>query len=578
MIEPSEKDGGDTAPGRPEPDHLPAGGAPGLSVLQTGNAGSIDGLGTLPALETSLQDDVKRLNAAALAAFSGKNYLGAVELFESVVALDPASAAAHSNLAAALRRTERTAEAEAQCRRAIALSPDHVPAYMNLAEVLGGKHDIAGALACYDKIVRIAPNYVMAHNNAGLLLRKVGRFGEAEAAFSRALALKPGDLAIRFNQLMTRRDDVGLPEAVECCRRTLEQRPDAADVLINLAVALHLSGHYDEAMIHFERALAISPQNHEAHFNLSLLLLLLGEYDRGWRVYEQRWRLIEVNKPKLDKPEWQGESLDGKTILLHFEQGLGDTIQCLRYVPLVAARGGRVVLRLERSLVRLAASLTDNVVISPTGARLPPFDVWCPLLSLPRIFGTQLDSIPAAAPYLAARPAVAERWARRLAGLTGLRVGLVWSGNARHINDFRRSIDFQRLRPLFDVSGVSWVSLQVGQQAAELAALPPGNVTDLSAELTDFVETTGAIRNLDLVIAVDTAVAHLAGAIAKPTWLMLAYAPDWRWLLDRDDSPWYPSLRLYRQRALSDWDGVIARVAADLARHVAGRSPRISDG
>jgi hypothetical protein len=295
--------------------------------------------------------------------------------------------------------------------------------------------------------------------------------------------------------------------------------------------------------------------------------LLRGDYERGWREYEHRWPVAEVKKPEFRRPQWEGEDIAGKTILLQSEQGFGDTIQCLRYVPAVAARAGRVLVRTERGLVRLAASVPSNPVILPPEAALPPFDVWCPMLSLPRIFGTRPHTIPADIPYLHPRAALAERWQRRLADLRGLKVGLVWGGNEKHANDFRRSIPFAMLAPILATAGASFVSLQIGPRTADLATLPADTVTDLAAELKDFAETAGAIANLDLVIAVDTAVAHVAGAIGKPVWLLLPLCPDWRWLLPWDDaSPWYPTMRLYRQRKLADWPDVIARVAADLGK------------
>jgi hypothetical protein len=239
----------------------------------------------------------------------------------------------------------------------------------------------------------------------------------------------------------------------------------------------------------------------------------------------------------------------------------------MRYVPAVAARAGRVLLRIERGMVRLAASLPSNPVIVPPNATIPPFDVWCPLLSLPRIFGTRPHTIPADVPYLHPRAALAARWQGRLADLPGLRVGLVWAGNEKHGNDFRRSIPFRMLAPILATAGVSFVSLQIGPRTADLATLPADTVIDLAAEFRDFAETAGAVANLDLVIAVDTAVAHVAGAMGKPVWLMLPLCPDWRWLLSCDDgSPWYPTMRLYRQRTLGDWAGVIARVAANLGK------------
>jgi tetratricopeptide (TPR) repeat protein len=537
-------------------------------------AGAAPGVLLAPAAQTdptspTAPGETARINALAVVEYNAKNYPAAVDLFGRVLNLNPESDAAHCNLAVALRRASRLLEADAHLRRAIALNPNNVFAYMNLALVLTERHDIAGALACYNRILALEPNDAPAHNNAGLLLRKIGQLDQAAAAFARALALKPDDPAIRFNQLITLRDDAVLPEALACCDRMLAQHPDSSGIITNLAVSLQFVGRYDEALANYERAVALEPANHDARFNLALLLLLRGDYARGWREYDHRWSLPTARKPQFAQPEWQGEALEGQTILLHSEQGFGDTIQCLRYVPLVAARCGRVVLRLERSLVRLAASLPNQVVINPGDARVPGFDVWCSLLSLPRIFGTRADSIPAPVPYLAARQTITERWQRRLGGSPGLKVGLAWAGNAQHVNDFRRSIDLVRLRPLLETAGVTFVGLQLGPRAGDIAALPAGTIIDLSAELSDFAESAGALANLDLLIAVDTAVVHLAGALGRPAWVMLPFSPDWRWMLDREDSPWYPSLRLYRQHAPSDWDGVIARVAADLATLVA---------
>jgi tetratricopeptide (TPR) repeat protein len=544
---------------------------PGLPFMAGDEAGqdALAPFAALPPTDLPMRDDSEKLNAAASARYSTGDYSGAIDLLRRVWNLNPDSAAAHNNLAIVLWRAKRDSEAELHCRRAIALNPNYVFAHKLMAEMMRQRNDAIGALACYDRVVALEPDGAMAHNNAGLVLRNLGRFAEAEAAFARALALKPDDVGIRFNQLMMRRDDVGLPEAIECCRQSLEQMPNNADVLTNLAIVLLLMGRYEQSLAEFERAITMNPDNFATRANLSLLLLLLGDYERGWREYERRWDLFGVRKPNFAQPLWEGEELDGRRILLHHEQGLGDTIQCLRYAPLVAARGGRVVLRLERTLVRLAARLPDGVVISPPSAPLPEFDVWCPLLSLPRIFSTRIDTIPATVPYLGARPPIVERWRRRLAGLPGLKVGLVWGGSPRHLNDFRRSIDVARLQPMLDIPDVSYVSLQAGPRAADLAALPPGAITNLSAELTDFTETAGAILNLDLLIAVDTSVAHLAGALARPAWVMLPFSPDWRWMLEREDSLWYPTLRLYRQPRPGDWDDVIARVAADLRERAA---------
>jgi tetratricopeptide (TPR) repeat protein len=551
------------------------GGAPGFALpAPASEIVAIDGPSE-PAASVSTPASVRRarvrsLTAAALTKLAARDVAGALDLLAEIVNLDPESFVAHGNYAIVLRQAKRAAEAEAHARRAAALKPDFVQNHKILAELLTDRRDIDGALAAYDRIIALEPDNAAAHNNAGLLLRKIRRPDEAHAAFERAYALRPDQPQIRFNLTMMRRDDAGLEDAMAFCRQSLEGRPDNADVLTNLAVCQQFSGRYEEALENCARACAIDPDHREARFDLSLLQLLRGDYERGWRNYEHRWRLLEVIKPRFSQPEWTGEDLAGRTILLQTEQGIGDMIQCLRYVGAVAARGGRILLRIDRPLVRLAASLPERVTIVPPGAPVPAFDVWCPMLSLPGILGTRPDNIPAQS-YLHARSAIVERWRRRLAGLAGLKVGLVWAGSPTHINDYRRSIGIAPLRPLLDIPGISFVSLQVGPRAAECAALSP-DITDLSSELTDLAETAGAIASLDLVIAVDTAVVHLAGALGRPAWVLLPFSPDWRWMLERADSLWYPTLKLYRQRAPGDWAGVVARVAADLRDRASGHA------
>ncbi len=564
-----------TPPAERDPSPL-GGGAPGFA-LPAPAAELIDRIVPVPAGPISARRaEVNELTRQGLAKFLARDYPAAIEPMAQVVNRAPDSFAAHANYAIVLRPLRRVAEAEAHVRRALALNPSYAAGYKLLAELLTERRDVDGALAAYERLTEIEPQNVAAHNNAALLLRKLGKLDEAEAAMSRAIALDPDSPHIRFNLLMLKRDDAVLEEATALCRQSLEQNPQSAEILVNLAVCLQFAGRYDEAIECLERASALSPHHREAEFNLSLLFLLRGDFAQGWRKYEERWRLLEAAKPRLPQPEWQGESLDGRTIVLFAEQGYGDTIQMLRYVPAVAARGGRIVLYLERPLVRLAASLPGNPVILPKRAPLPPFDVWCPMLSLPRVLETTAETIPPA-PYLRPRAPIVERWRNRLSGLHGLKVGIAWAGSPHHVNDYRRSIGLERLKPLLAVSGVSFVSLQVGPRAADLAALAPGAVTDMTPELSDFAETAAVILNLDLVIAIDTAVVHLAGALGRPAWVMLPFSPDWRWLIGREDSPWYPTLRLYRQGAPGDWDGVVRRVVADLgalaAAHARATAP-----
>jgi tetratricopeptide (TPR) repeat protein len=574
MSESREDHASEEAEDQAEPQPL-AGVAPGLPITSTDarGLGPIEALAGAPAPGRRPGTVIDQLIGIASEKLDAEDSQGAIDALRRVLNLTPDSPAAHGNLALALWRNKATPQAEIHCRRALALNPEYVAAHRILAELLR-ERNAPDALTAYDRLLALNPHSFMAHNNRGLLLNKLGRRRDADASFARALELAPDNPHVRFNQLMVR-PDADLAEARDCCLRALAERPNNPDVMTNLAIVLQFAGSYDEARAQYERVLSIVPDHTGALFNLSLLLLLQGEYPRGWTAYESRWRLLEMKKPPFAEPQWQGEDLHGKTILLNAEQGFGDTIQALRYIPAVVARGARVVLRIDRPLVRLAASLPGNLVITPTKVRPPAFDVWCSLLSLPRILGTRIDSIPADVPYLHVRSAIAVRWRARLSRLAGLKVGLVWAGSPSHVNDFRRSIELERLKPLLDVDGASFVSLQAGPRAADASKLP-GTITDMSEALTDFTETAGAILNLDLVIAVDTAVVHLVGALGRPAWVMLPFSPDWRWLLDRHDSPWYPTLRLYRQPRPTDWSSVIARVAADLrdyaAAHAAARS------
>jgi Flp pilus assembly protein TadD len=509
--------------------------------------------------------EVERLNRQACAAAAAKDYAGAIRGFQEAVALQPASWMLHYNLAAACLSASRYGDAEANLRQALALNRQCAPAWMQLAPMLSQQGRCRDALAAYDRVVELEPNNVAALNNAGLMLRQLGQFNAAKVTFARAVALAPDNPRTRFNHAILVDTAASRREALGDCRRCLEEDPRNPGLLSNLGVCHQLVGEFDAALAMFEQAIAADPDFHEAWFNRSLLRLGLGDFAAGWSEYERRWQLPQAEKPEFAAPLWDGGLLDGKTILLYAEQGFGDAIQFLRYVPLVAARGGRIVLRVHRALVRLAASLPGDIAIVTPGNRLPAFDVWCPLLSLPRLFETRLESIPGEVPYLRVRPALGERWRRRLADLSGLRVGLAWAGDPRHINDFRRSIELDRMAPLFDLAGISWVSLQTGPRAADLAAFSAARVRDLLPELSDFAETAGVIGNLDLVIAVDTAVAHLAGALAAPVWTMLPFSPDWRWMFERQDSPWYPTMRLFRQPTPGDWEAAVATVAKALA-------------
>ncbi len=348
-------------------------------------------------------------------------------------------------------------------------------------------------------------------------------------------------------------------EAIAQYEQALAVQPDRAETHYNLGSALHRQGRYAEALARYGRALALKPNYAQAHLNRSLTLLLTGRFDEGWPEYEWRFDVARYDR-RFDRPLWSGNPLAGQSILIHAEQGFGDALQFVRFVPAVAQRGGRVVLEVPASLVRLARTVAGASEVVAAGDPLPEFECHCPLLSLPRVFKTNLANIPNAVPYLSVPAESSAAWAERVAIASGLKVGVVWAGTAVG------AIDLRLLQPLWEVDGVSWFSLQVGDSARDLSLLDRVKIVDLSPWLADFAETAAAICHLDLVITVDTSVAHLAGALGRPTWLMLPHPPEWRWLLDRDDSPWYPSARLFRQSKAGDWLGVAHEIAAALTQ------------
>lgn len=467
-----------------------------------------------------------------------------------------------------LAKLDRKDEALATFDRALALNPRHATALKERGLLLRERARFAEALECYDRALLLTPDDAETHANRGLTLRELKRFNEAFAAYDRALALKPDyveAIVARGNAFYEMRS---YDEALNEYRRAIAVKPNAS-ALINCGVMLRYLNKPQEALESFDRALALEPEAAEAHWNKALLCLSLGDFAQGWPAYEWRWRgATELTPRGFAQPQWQGEELAGKTILLHAEQGYGDSIQFLRYLPLVKAKGATVILELPDTLKLLLGEHAAGVTVTNIGMVPPPFDVHCPLMSLPLAFGTMLDTIPPNVPYLYAPAERVERLRPRLVGATRPRVGLVWSGKPSHKNDHNRSIPLADLAPLLAVPGVSFVSLQREYRDADIPALDRFGMLRLDDALTDFADTAAIIAQLDLVIAVDTAVAHLAGALGKPMWILLSHIQDWRWLLAREDSPWYPSARLFRQPRIGDWDSVIALLAAALAGSV----------
>jgi len=504
----------------------------------------------------------------------------AVAAFGRAVALNPGLFEIHVRMGSLLLSLNRPQEAVTAYRAAILLRPDSAEQYFNLALALQAQAQLDLAEEAFQTALRLNPALADPHCGLGNLRLLQGRFQEAASCFRAALALRPDFPQAQSNLGQALKDLGDLTEAEAVLRASLQHWPDQATAQSALGTVLKEQGRYTEAVGVFRRALALTPTLPEARFNLGVTLLTLGDFTPGWQAYEARWQTREFAAgPVFVQPHWAGEPLEGRTILLHSEQGAGDAIQFVRYVEAVVNRGGRVLLSIPASLIALFEAIPGVAEVNRHGDLLPRFDVHCPLLSLPRVLGTTQASLPDRVPYLSV-PMVARSRSQAWIGAEtpGLKVGLVWAGNPQHQNDRNRSIPFSTLAPLFELAGVRWFSLQLGAHAADLVQAPAGRILDLSPHLQDYVDTAAVLEQLDLILSVDTSVAHLAGALARPTWILLPCVPDWRWMLGRNDSPWYPTARLFRQTRPGDWEKVVAEVQQALherapARTRSGRCP-----
>jgi tetratricopeptide (TPR) repeat protein len=453
---------------------------------------------------------------------------------------------------------------------AIQLQPDFFEAHGNRGAMLAalGRHD--DAIESYRKALAIRPDFADAHCNLGSALTQLQRYDEALASLDHALALRPDYPDALYNRGNALKPLQRFEEALASYDRVIALQPNHADAHNNRGQVLRELERYDEALASYDRALALRPQHVMAHCNAAALRLLTGDFERGWAHYEWRWlkKSVIPTQRNFTQPAWNGgDPIAGKTILIHSEQGLGDTIQFCRYVPLVAARGAQVIFEVQKPLQALMTSLGGAAQVVQKGGPLPAFDLHRPLVSLPLAFGTRLETIPSTTGYLSAPAQHVTMWQSRLDGKSHPRIGLVWSGNPGHERDRERSIGLRSFLPLFDAFGadVTFVSLQKDVRAEDAALIKErADILDYGNAIEDFSDTAALISLMDLVISVDTSVAHLAGALGKPVWILLTYFPDWRWLLGRDDSPWYPPARLFRQDKSRTWDGVIAQVCQAL--------------
>ncbi len=411
---------------------------------------------------------------------------------------------------------------------------------------------------CYRAVLKQNPAHPDALHLLGTIAFQAGKPADAVLLIRRAIALNPADPHYHNNCGPALRVLERFEEAAACYRECLRLAPDHPEAWYNLGKTFAEAAQPAEALEAYNRQLALHPGHLSARWNRSLALLQLGNYSEGWRDYEIRWEATPFKRRAFPQPPWRGESLASKTLLIHAEQGLGDTIQMLRYAPLAAGLGARVILECQPELAALARTVQGIDAVITRGNPLPDFDVEIPAMSLPRAFQTTLETIPNKTPYLRADPHLSSLWQARLEQLPARRkVGLVWAGGEKHPANSKRSMAPQHLAPLAAIPDTAWISLQKGPPAALL----PFPLHDWTSELQDFSDTAALVQNLDAVITVDTAVAHLAGALGKPVWILLPFSPDFRWLMDRTDSPWYPTARLLRQTSPGDWKGVVERLA-----------------
>jgi len=524
--------------------------------------------GKKPATKQPSSIDTALQQAQAL--HQAGNAQQAAALYQQILQARPDHFDALNMFARLMIECGRGADALQLIEQALRVNPASAMAWTNRGHILNSMRHLEEALANYDHALILNPDMVETHFNRGVVLREMNRIEEAVASYDRALKLRrnnPDAWNNRGEALMV----LGRhEEALASYDKALKRNPGFPEALYNRGNVLRALGRYKEALTCWERAQRLKPDYANAYYNEALCHLLLGDYEQGWEKYEWRWQaLLKEHRRDFSQPLWLGqEDISGKTILLHAEQGFGDTIQFCRYAQHVAALGATVLLETQPSLVTLMRTLEGPSNVLAKGAPLPEFDFHTPLLSLPLACKSTLGtSIPAHIPYLTVPPGSMEKWSNESGDDNRLRVGLAWSGSATHLNDRNRSIPLAQLSPLLKNQQATFISLQKDirdYDQPQLAEFP--QLSHYSERLQDFADTAALIVTLDLVITVDTSVAHLAGALGKNVWIMLPHDPDWRWLLDTTDSPWYPTAKLYRQPAAANWDRVIQNITEDLNR------------
>jgi tetratricopeptide (TPR) repeat protein len=500
----------------------------------------------------------------------------AIDEFEDATKLQPNHLLALNNLGAALTRRGHAPRAITILRKACQINPNYIEGYINLTGALSAAEKFDDAIDVAKRAVQLDPNRAESLNNLGVALDKAKRYHEAVDAYQKAIGLKP-NFGLAHGNLGSSYDKLGQSDdAVRCFERAAELIPNNPDVLATLSGVYRTAGRDAESVATADKAIALNPNHADAHGNRAFALLHAGDYLEGFREYEWRWRCKTFSSPvrEFERPLWDGTDPAGRTILVHAEQGYGDVIQMARFIPMLADRGANVLVECVPVLRPLIETCRGVGKVVPTGLKLPDFDLHCPIMSLPRAFNVTIDTLPREVPYLHATDDRKQFWRGLIepkAAGAKLKVGLVWGGNVKP--DPRRSASLKAFEPLGEVPGVVFFSLQRDEPAAELKHPPQGiEVTDLGKDIKNFADSAAVLANLDLLITIDSAPAHLGGATGTRTWTLLPVVADWRWLRSREDSPWYPTMRLFRQEKRDDWGPVIDRMKEELKKLIAAGS------
>ena len=489
-------------------------------------------------------DDAAALHLSGAIAYKQGRYEEAIELIQEALARNRRVPQFHNTFGAVLRAMGKFEEAIVAYEQAVSLDAEYTQAYHNMGNILLLQGRYAAAIEKYERVISLEPDFAEAYNSIAIALQYQGEYAAA----------------------------------IEKCNQAMSLKTDYPEAHNTIASILTKVGRCTEAIESYRRALRLKPDYAEAHSNLGMALLLTGRFEEGWNEYGWRLRTEKAAYPhRHHVPCWDGSPFEGKRLLVHYEQGFGDNIQFIRYLPMVKRRGGTVICEMPAPLIGLFRGFAGIDELIPASAErvfATEFDLYVPLLELPRIFKTTLDTIPGGVPYLYADPAKARHWRQRLAS-RAFKVGIIWAGKPAHPEDRTRSCHLRNFLRLSKIPGLALFGLQKGDAAGQAEDLAGEMaMTNLGGELNDFTDTAAVIENLDLVVSVDTSVLHLAGAMGRPAWAVLPFSPDWRWMLDRPDNPWYPTMRLFRQRSYGDWEDVFRRVSQELQMLVAGQGLR----